>query len=78
VGYKGGKMCDIDLLNAVRRPLYAYLHQGRRDPGSTYVFTSLRAARLTEAGMHHWFRSLKAHANKREWELIHDVTFNDL
>jgi site-specific recombinase XerD len=78
VGYKGGKTRDIDLLNAVRRPLYAYLYQGGRDPESPYVFTSQRAARLTEAGIHHWFRSLKAHANHKEWELIHDVTFHDL
>jgi site-specific recombinase XerC len=25
IGYEGGKMRDIDLLNAVQRPLYAYL-----------------------------------------------------
>lgn len=78
VGYKGGKRRDIDLLNAVRRPLYAYLHQGSRDPDSPYVFTSQRATRFTEAGIHYWFRTLKAHANHEEWALIHDVTFHDL
>ena len=78
VGYKGGKTRDIDLLNAVRRPLYAYLQQGNRDPDSPYVFSSQRAARFTEAGIHHWFRSLKAQANQEEWEWIHEVTFHDL
>jgi hypothetical protein len=28
--------------------------------------------------IHHWFRSLKARANKEEWSLIHDITFHDL
>ncbi len=78
VGYKGGKARDLDLLNEVRRPLYAYLHQGGRDPASPYVFTSQRAAQLTEAGIHHWFRTLKTQANKEEWEIVHDVTFHDL
>jgi site-specific recombinase XerC len=78
VGYKGGKTRDIDLLNAVRRPLYTYLQQGDRDQDSPYVFSSQRAARFTEAGIHHWFRSLKAQANKEEWSLVHDVTFHDL
>jgi site-specific recombinase XerD len=78
VGYKGAKTRDIDLLNAVRRPLYTYLQQGDRDHDSSYVFNSQRAARFTEAGIHHWFRSIKAQANKEEWSLIHDVTFHDL
>lgn len=78
VGYKGGKVRDLDLINEARRPLFTYLHQGGRDPASPYVFTSQRNARLTEAGIHHWFRSLKARATKREWDLIQDVTFHDL
>lgn len=78
VGYKGGKTRDIDLLNSVRRPLYTYLQHADRDQDSTYVFSSQRAARFTEAGIHHWFRSLKAQANKEEWNLIHDITFHDL
>ncbi|HSH80170.1 MAG TPA: tyrosine-type recombinase/integrase [Herpetosiphonaceae bacterium] len=78
VGFKGGKARDIDLHNEVRRPLYHYLHHGGRDPASPYVFTSQRNARLSEAGIHHWFRSLKARATKDEWEFIHDVTFHDL
>jgi site-specific recombinase XerD len=43
-----------------------------------YVFTSQRAARLTEAGIHHWLRTLKAEASKDEWALIAEVTFHDL
>jgi integrase len=33
---------------------------------------------LTEAGVHHWFRSLKCQANKEQWELIADLSFHDL
>ena len=65
VGYKGGKMRNIDLLNPVRRPLYTYFQQADRDQDSPYVFSSQRAARFTEAGIHHWFRSLKAHRQIR-------------
>lgn len=78
VGHKGGKVRDIDLVNEARRPLYEYLHHGGRDPESPYVFTSQRAPRLTEAGIHHWFRKLRSKATKDEWELISDVTFHDL
>lgn len=78
VGHKGGKLRDIDLLNQARRPLYEYLHHGGRDPESPYVFTSQRAPRLTEAGVHHWFRKLRSRATKDEWELVGDVTFHDL
>jgi len=78
VGYKGGKTRDIDLLNEARRPLHEYLHHGGRDPESPFVFTSQRAERLSEAGIHHWFRTLKAQATKDQWELIQDVTFHDL
>lgn len=78
VGHKGGKMRDIDLVNAARQPLHAYLLHGGRDLESAYIFTSQRSARLTEAGVHHWLRSLKARATYAEWELIHDVTYHDL
>ena len=78
VGHKGGKVRDIDLVNEARRPLYEYHHRGGRDPASPYVFTSQRAPRLTEAGIHHWFRKLRSRATKDEWELISDVTFHDL
>ena len=78
VGHKGGKIRDIDLLNRARRPLFDYLKNGERDPGSTYAFTSQRAQRLSEAGVHHWFRKLRSRATKDEWELVGDVTFHDL
>jgi site-specific recombinase XerD len=59
VGHKGEKFRDIDLLNEARRPLYDYLLHGGREQSSPYVFTSQRNDQLTEAGIHHWFRSLK-------------------
>jgi site-specific recombinase XerC len=46
VGYKGGKVRDIDLVNAARRPLYAYLQHGGRNPESDFFFTSQRSDRL--------------------------------
>jgi integrase len=52
--------------------------QGGRDPDSPYVFTSQRNSRLSEAGIHYWFRTLKKKATKDEWELVGDVTFHDL
>jgi site-specific recombinase XerD len=51
-----------------------WLHVGHKG----FVFTSQRAERLTEAGIHRWFRTLKARATKAEWELIHDIAFHDL
>jgi site-specific recombinase XerC len=78
VGHKGGKLRDLDLVNDARRPLYTYLNASGRTPASPYVFTSQRSNRLTEAGIHHWFRALKARATKREWDLIGDLTFHDL
>jgi site-specific recombinase XerD len=78
VGYKGGKIRDIDLKGEARRPLYEYLLHGGRDVASPYVFTSQRYERLTEAGIHHWFRGLKALATRDEWELIATITFHDL
>jgi site-specific recombinase XerD len=78
VGYKGGKAREIDLANAARKPLYEYLEHGAGRWSGAHVFTSQRAARLSEAGIHHWFRSLKDLARRQEWELVHDVTFHDL
>lgn len=78
VGHKGGKGRDIDLHNDARRPLADYLQAAQRNVVSPFVFTSQRAERLTEAGIHHWFRTLKAQATKAEWDLIHDITFHDL
>ncbi len=78
VGHKGEKFRDIDLVNEARRPLHLYLQQGGRDRSSPYVFTSQRSTRLTEDGIHQWFRTFKQQATKSEWELIADVTFHDL
>lgn len=82
VGHKGGKLRDIDLLNQARRPLREYTNlepsQGGRNPESPYVFTSQRNGRLSEAGIHYWFRTLKKRSTKDEWNLIGDVTFHDL
>lgn len=78
VGYKGGKARDLDLTNEARKALYAYLPRDGQESEQQYVFTSQRYEHLTEAGIHHWFRALKAQAKKTEWELIHDVTFHDL
>src|SRR6266568_9089776 len=77
VGYKGGKWRDIDLMNEARKPLYEYL-RASGDVDRTYVFTSQRSERLTEEGIHYWFRTLKGRATKDQWELIHDLTFHDL
>jgi site-specific recombinase XerD len=77
VGYKGGKWRDIDLMNEARKPLYEYL-KASGDTDRTYVFPSQRSERLTEEGIHHWFRTLKAGATKGQWELIQDLTFHDL
>jgi site-specific recombinase XerD len=78
IGYKAGKMRDLDLAPQARQALYAYLRQPGLDPARPYVFASQRAARLTESGIHHWFRHLKALARKGEWELVADVSFHDL
>jgi site-specific recombinase XerD len=77
VGHKGGKWRDIDLMNEVRKPLYEYL-QATRDTERVYVFPSQRSERLTEEGIHYWFRTLKARATKGQWEYIADLTFHDL
>jgi len=47
-------------------------------PRAPYVFTSQRNQQLTEAGIHHWFRTLKQRAAKDEWEKIADLSFHDL
>jgi integrase len=58
--------------------LYEYIYHGGRDTESFYTFTSQRSERLTVAGIHRWWKNIKAQANVEEWELIHDVTFHDL
>jgi site-specific recombinase XerD len=69
---------DIDLVNEARSPLYAYLQKRSRDESSPYVFTSQRSERLTEAGLHHWFRSLKQQATADEQAVITAISFHDL
>jgi site-specific recombinase XerD len=78
VGESSEKGREIDLVNEARRPLYAYLQKRARDESSPYVFPSQRSARLTEAGLHHWFRALKQQATPEEYAVIADISFHDL
>jgi site-specific recombinase XerD len=78
VGYKGGKARDIDLHREARQPLADYLALRPEDDTSRFVFRSQRGERLSEAGIHHWFRTLKARATHAEWALIADISFHDL
>ncbi|MFL5667628.1 MAG: tyrosine-type recombinase/integrase [Ktedonobacteraceae bacterium] len=77
VGAKGSQGRDIDLLNKARQPLYAYL-QATGDATRAYVFRSQRSMRLTEEGIHYWFRTLKARASEAQWAVIQDLTFHNL
>ncbi len=72
------KVRDIDLVNEARGPLHAYLQKRGRDESSPYVFISQRNAQLSEAGLHHWFRSLKQQATPDEQAEIASITFHDL
>jgi site-specific recombinase XerD len=72
------KSRDIDLCNEARRALYAYLQHRNRDETSPYVFLSQRGERLTEAGLHHWFRALKACAKPDEQAMIAEIRFQDV
>jgi integrase len=65
-------------VNEARGPLHAYLQKRARDEPSLYIFTSQRSARLSEAGLHHWFRSLKQQVSPEEQALIANVSFHDL
>ncbi|WP_373894769.1 tyrosine-type recombinase/integrase [Virgibacillus sp. CBA3643] len=78
VGHKNKKGRDIDILNQVRRPIHDFLEDEKQKKDRPYVFFSQRSDRLTEAGIHHWFRNLKRKATKDEWEYIQDITFHDL
>ncbi|GER90531.1 hypothetical protein KDW_46930 [Dictyobacter vulcani] len=77
VGDKEHRARDIDLLNGARQPLYEYIHNST-NLRRTYVFTSQRSDRLTEEGIHYWFRTLKTLASPTQREMIQDLTFNDL
>ncbi len=78
LGESAEKVRDIDLVNEARGPLHAYLQKRGHDESSPYVFTSQRSARLSEAGLHHWFRSLKQQAPPDEQALIATISFHDL
>jgi site-specific recombinase XerC len=89
VGYKGGKLRDIVLLNQARGPLYEYLRTGKRARESAYVFTSQRETRptpegeqdgwrLSEAAIHEWFKRWKLTATQEEWDYLQPITFHDL
>lgn len=75
-GYKGGKYREVDLAQPARFALQAYLDE--RDSDSPFVFPSQRAERLSEPGIHHWFRNLKANAKAKEFAEIGDITYHDL
>jgi len=78
LGGTSEKVRDIDLVNEARSPLHAYLQKRSRDEPSPYLFTSQRSAHLSEAGLHHWFRSLKQQATADEHAVIADISFHDL
>jgi site-specific recombinase XerD len=78
LGGERSKGRDIDLTNDARRLLYDYLQHREREEGSPYVFLSQRGPRLTDAGLHHWFRVLKRRAAPNDWPLIADISFHDL
>jgi len=78
VGYQTGKTREIDLMNEARRPLFAYLHRVGLDPDNPYLFRSNRSPRLSEAGIHYWFRQLKNQASAQDYALIEQVSFHDL
>jgi site-specific recombinase XerD len=78
VGGEGTKARDIDLSNEARRLLYDYVQHRSRDEGSPFLFVSQRSARLTDAGLHHWFRALKRQAAPSDEKLIADIAFHDL
>jgi integrase len=64
-------------VNEAHTALYAYL-QATGDTGRPYVFATRRSERLTEEGIHYWFRMLKAQAMQNQWNSIRDLTFHDL
>ena len=76
VGHKGGKYREIDLAKPARQALKAYLDERQSD--SPCVFPSQRGERLTEPGIHHWFRNLKVSAKAKEYAEIEDISFHDL
>jgi site-specific recombinase XerD len=91
LGYKRGQQRTLDLVNEARKPLKTYLEEERKPIQTTcpYVFLSQREhqalirrddhpQRLTEGGLHAWWRSVKERATRQQWELIANITFHDL
>ena len=91
VGYKRGQLRTIDLMNEARKALRAYLEEERKQiqTDCPFVFLSQREhaptrrqgdhpRRLTEGGLHAWWRTVKERATKQQWEQITDITFHDL
>ena len=91
VGYKRGQLRTIDLANEGRRALRSYLEAERKQiqTDCPFVFLSQRARettrrvgdhprRLTEGGLHAWWRSIKERATRQQWEQVADITFHDL
>ena len=78
LGGEGVKARDIDLVNEARRVLYDYLQHRARAADSPFVFVSQRGPRLTDAGLHHWFRALKQRAAPEDGRLIADISLHDL
>ncbi|HLZ61561.1 MAG TPA: tyrosine-type recombinase/integrase [Ktedonosporobacter sp.] len=91
LGYKRGQQRTLDLVNEARKPLCAYLEKERQhiQTDCPFVFLSQREheatkrsedhpRRLTEGGLHAWWRGVKEKATRTQWELIADITFHDL
>jgi site-specific recombinase XerD len=91
VGYKRGQLRTIDLANEARKALRIYLEEERTQTQTDcpFVFLSQRVhettrrtgdhpRRLTEGGLHAWWRSVKEGAPRQQWEQIADITFHDL
>ncbi|HEY6408828.1 MAG TPA: tyrosine-type recombinase/integrase [Ktedonobacteraceae bacterium] len=91
VGYKRGQLRTIDLANEARKALRIYLEEERKhiQTDCPFVFLSQRSRettrragdhprRLTEGGLHAWWRTVKEGATRQQWEHIADITFHDL
>lgn len=91
IGYKRGQLRTLDLANEARKALWAYLEEERNHIQTMcpFVFLSQREhaattrhldhpERLTEGGLHAWWRSVKEQASRHQWEEIVDITFHDL
>ena len=91
LGYKRGQQRTLDLVNEARKPLCAYLENERKQilTDCPFVFLSQREheatkrsgdhpRRLTEGGLHAWWRGVKEKATRIQWELITDITYHDL